>query len=401
MERKREKNKGAYLLLQQKHKTLSTSAHRKMNPILPPVTSSSSSHLQQQYDDEMYSLLPRIEIPDVLLSSTLDHDSESTSSIHKGEPSLKHAHSHDTDHDTNITTKKPKRQHHHDCVHSDTNTTHVHVNNNITMTNKSKSSSVEKGSELTSMTRATAAHGIEMKEKLGISWLIRYKELMTFKQQNGHCNVPRSYAQNQQLANWVINQRKQYGLFCKNKPNRMTAERIAALEKIGVEWGLDNNRRWQMRYEELMAFKQQNGHCSVPRKYAHNKPLVGWVATQRNHYRLLCKGKPSQMTTERVAALEKIGFEWGLDNNSSWQMRYDELIAFKEQHGHCNVPRRYAHNKVLGLWVSSQRVQHGLLCKGKPSHMTTERVAALEKIGFQWSHCTVPYKYDDNKVLAK
>ena len=54
----------------------------------------------------MYSILPRIEIPDVVPSSILDRKSESTSSIDKGEPSLKHAHNYDTDHDANITIKK-------------------------------------------------------------------------------------------------------------------------------------------------------------------------------------------------------------------------------------------------------------------------------------------------------
>ena len=90
------------------------------------------------------------------------------------------------------------------------------------------------------------------------------------------------------------------------------------------------------------------------------------------------------MTTERIADLEKIGFEWGLGNDSLWQTVYEELIAYKQQNGHCNVPRRYAQNKPLGTWVQTQRHQHGLLCKGKPSHMTTERIAALEKIGFEW-----------------
>ena len=122
----------------------------------------------------MYSLLPRIEIPDVLLSSTLDHDSESTSSIHKGEPSLKHAHSHDTDHDANTTAKKPKRQHHRECVHLDTSMTHVHVDNNITMTNNQNSSAAEIGSGLRSMKRATAAQdNANNIEKLGKIWLIR------------------------------------------------------------------------------------------------------------------------------------------------------------------------------------------------------------------------------------
>ena len=58
-----------------------------------------------------------------------------------------------------------------------------------------------------------------------------------------------------------------------------------------------------------------------------------------------------------------IGFEWILVNHSSWQTRYDELIIFKQQHGHCNEPQRYEQNKPLGLWVHRQRRQYRLKCK--------------------------------------
>ena len=217
-----------------------------MNPILPPVTSSSSSHLKQQYDDGMYSILPRIEIPDILLSSTLDHESESTSSIDKGEPSLKHPHNHDTDHDANIATKKTKRQHHHDCVHSNTSIKHGHVDNDKTMTNNSNLSAAAIDSALTSNTTTTA------------------------EQDNAN------------------NTKKPSIKMCSD-----------VLEK-----------KWKTRYDELIAFKQQHGHCNVPFKYAPNKPLGRWVANQRTSYKLLSQGKPSHMTAERQAALEKIGFEW-------------------------------------------------------------------------------------------
>ena len=230
----------------------STSAHCNMNPIPPSVTSSSSSHLQQQYDDEMYSILPRIEIPDVVLSSTLDRESESTLSIDKGQPSLKNAHNHDTDHDANITTKKRKRQHHHDCVHSNTSIKHVHVDNDKTMTNNSNSSAAEIGLALTSVTTATVAQdnannteelSIEMgSDILGIGWLRRYHELVAFKKHHGHCNVSVSNPQNKPLGRWVSRQRAQHRLKYKGKPSHMTVERQAALENIGFEWGLNNYR---------------------------------------------------------------------------------------------------------------------------------------------------------------
>ena len=271
------------------------------------------------------------------------------------------------------------------CVHLGTSMTHVHVDNNITMINNQNSSAAEIGSELKSMKRATAAQdNANNTEKLGKIWLIRYDELVAYKEQNGHCNVPQKYAQNKPLGLWVSNQRYQYLLLCKGKPSYMTAERQVALENIGFEWSLNQESLWQTRHEELIAFKQQNGHCNVPQQYDQNKSLGRWVRSQRNQYKLKCKGKPSSMTAERQAALEEIGFEWRLLNNSSWHTRYKELIAYKHQNGHCNVPARYEPNKDLAKWVSTQRYQYRLKFFDRPSFMTAERIAALKMIGFEW-----------------
>ena len=100
-----------------------------------------------------------------------------------------------------------KRQHHHDCVHLDTNTTHVHVDNDKTMTNNSNSSAAEIGLALTSVTTATVA---------------------------------------QDNANNT--------------------------EELSIEMGSDVlGIGWLRRYDELIAFKQQHGHCKVPQSYSQNK----------------------------------------------------------------------------------------------------------------------------------
>ena len=123
------------------------------------------------------------------------------------------------------------------CVHLGTSMTHVHVDNNITMINNQNSSAAEIGSEPRSMKRATAAQdNANNIEELGKIWLKRYDELVAYKQQNGHCNVPTRYAQNKPLGVWIMTQRHQYGLLCKGEPSHMTSERIATLENIGFEW---------------------------------------------------------------------------------------------------------------------------------------------------------------------
>ncbi len=30
----------------------------------------------------------------------------------------------------------------------------------------------------------------------------------------------------------------------------------------------------------------------------------------------------------------------------SWEAKFQEVVAYNEEHGHCNVPHRYAANKV-------------------------------------------------------
>ena len=76
----------------------------------------------------------------------------------------------------------------------------------------------------------------------------------------------------------------------------------------------------------------------VSYKYEHNKPLSTLFVTQRHQYMLLCKGKPSLLTADRIAILEKIGFGWNWFYHSQWDIRYDEHIAFKQENGCCNAP---------------------------------------------------------------
>eukprot|EP00985_Skeletonema_marinoi_P012440 scaffold6002_cov83-Skeletonema_marinoi.AAC.2 len=68
----------------------------------------------------------------------------------------------------------------------------------------------------------------------------------------------------------------------------------------------------------------------------------------------------------------------------SFMDRLAELKAFKEEHGHTNVPRGYPTNPQLGYWVKEQRTQYRLRREGKQSPMTNERIRELEAISFVW-----------------
>jgi hypothetical protein len=68
------------------------------------------------------------------------------------------------------------------------------------------------------------------------AWEDRLSELAEYRKIHGHCNVPRDYNENTQLAWWVARQRQQYELNLKEKASAMPAYRIQALESLDFEW---------------------------------------------------------------------------------------------------------------------------------------------------------------------
>ena len=140
---------------------------------------------------------------------------------------------------------------------------------------------------------------------------------------------------------------------------------------------------WNTRFDELCDFAKLNGHCQVPHSYTKSPSLGRWVKRQRYQYKLRLENKSSNMTEERIAMLEKIGFVWD-SHVAAWELRMNELINYSEVYGHCNVPATYTFHQGLAVWVKRQRQQYKFFKNGKPSCMTEERIAALENIGFEW-----------------
>jgi hypothetical protein len=89
------------------------------------------------------------------------------------------------------------------------------------------------------------------------------------------------------------------------------------------------------------------------------------------------------MTKERAQALKGIGFCWDL-HEAVWGERYKELRQYKEEHGVCLVPARYKKNPKLSTWVHHKREQFKKFKNGQLSHIASERIRILDKLGFTW-----------------
>jgi hypothetical protein len=254
-------------------------------------------------------------------------------------------------------------------------------------------------------------------------------ELADYRKIHGHCNVPKGYSENTQLAAWVSTQRQHYKLFREGKKSPMTLLRIEELESFASEWDL-YSASWKCRISELADYRRIHGHCNVPQRYSENPKLGMWVNAQRYQYRWHLEGKTSPMTNLRIQELENLGFEWG-GRVTPWKFRLSELTEYRQKHGHCNVPANYSENTKLGTWIAQQRYHYKLHLDGKKSSMTPLRIHELESLGFEWTssiclgfvskirsaawvdrlselteyrqkhgHCNVPANYSENPKLG-
>lgn len=143
------------------------------------------------------------------------------------------------------------------------------------------------------------------------NWRSRFNELVEFSQKHGHCNVPYTYPSNEQLGDWVQNQRSQFKKICDGNVVLLSSERIEALSNLGFRFNL-KHALWHQRYAELVQFREKHGHTNVPCLYHSNPKLGSWVGTQRKEFKRKLAGKSSHLNKGRIEDLTKIGFDWAV-----------------------------------------------------------------------------------------
>mmetsp|Transcript_1702 Transcript_1702/g.3728 ORF Transcript_1702/g.3728 Transcript_1702/m.3728 type:complete len:541 (+) Transcript_1702:133-1755(+) len=218
------------------------------------------------------------------------------------------------------------------------------------------------------------------------SWNVMLYQLLLYKAQRGDLNIPHNDTSYRLLYNWVQTQRKHFKLYQENKTSStfLNADRIAVLDAIDFQWNVRGDTFWQKNFDSLVKYKNEHGDVRVPRLYAKNPKLGEWVTDQRRQWKSKMEGKPNLMTDERKAKLDEIGFVWKVRDRADWNDRYEQLLEFKKENGHCIVPQHYQRNRALGKWVAKQREQYRFYREGKHSFLTEERIDLLKSVGFVW-----------------
>ena len=76
--------------------------------------------------------------------------------------------------------------------------------------------------------------------------------------------------------------------------------------------------------------------------------------------------------------------------NTSFAEHFKELMAFKEEFGHCNVPQTKSRNNKhlsLGYWFNNIRMSYKAIKEGRSSDRKLSKadMKRLENAGFEWS----------------
>jgi hypothetical protein len=126
-----------------------------------------------------------------------------------------------------------------------------------------------------------------------------------------------------------------------------------------------------------VQFKAKHEHRDVPRNWAKNPALGGWLARQR------WLKRKDKLDVEKQRLLDEIRVGWRIEKvrlapsrSGNWMTQYQQLLRFKQCHGHCNVSFRLLKNAALAAWVSRQRQAK------KSGKLLPERERLLNEIGF-------------------
>ena len=204
-------------------------------------------------------------------------------------------------------------------------------------------------------------------------WELGYSELSDYASNHGNCIVPYDYisATGFRLGSWVLNQR--------NVEEKIDLERKSRLEALPRWVWNTHDDIWTEKFSRLKKYSEIHGNCLVPQYFIEDDgyKLGHAVSTLRSR-----KDKLPQSQIDDLNSLK--GWFWD-KHEGHWQLAYQELLKYLDEHGTALVPSKYvAKNGFnLGRWTTQQRTFRASLSE--------ERVKKLESLkGWLWN-TTIDY----------
>ena len=189
-------------------------------------------------------------------------------------------------------------------------------------------------------------------------WNERFQELKAFHEKHGHCNVPDK--PRTRLRYWVCRQRQHFDRLKKKEPSILDPDKIAKLSSIGFSFVAKPKMSFDDRAVQWLQYKSQHG-CD-PTKLTPGG-IGPWIQKMRKYYGRFQRGEKVPVTAEQFDQLKQWGFkfETGVKKAANpakpkpWEGRFQELLEYKEEHGHVNVPQKCEYqisdSKTVYCWM--------------------------------------------------
>jgi hypothetical protein len=233
-------------------------------------------------------------------------------------------------------------------------------------------------------------------------WNIKFEALLRYCREKGTANVPQKYKCNLHdgslinLGKWVYTQRleKKKGVLRQDK-----VDKFQSLVNEGVfDWepSLEEAKKWDKKFEAVVQFALQHGHCHLPRGIelplsdGSKCNLYNWLT----HELVLRRQRKMKPEREQIFMSQLIApgyLQWDKKqaaDEATWDLKFKCLVAYANAHnGNYNVPESYkyvdplGHEIKLGIWLSYQRVEKR---KGKLRKDREEKMNRLVEHGFLW-----------------
>lgn len=211
------------------------------------------------------------------------------------------------------------------------------------------------------------------------TWEENFQALVDFKREHGHCNVTKRNPKDKYylLATWVLRVR------VARAKGRLTRTQADRLDDLGFDFETKVEkleRQWNDMFKRLEAYRRDHLDCCVPKGFKDDEQLANWVITQRT------QKSSGLLPQHRLRKLESIGFKWTKQSavyhrpsyEEKWQEKYNKLVVFYQENGHCLVPHYYEQDPSLGMWVRFQRKLN------KDGVLQAHRKELLSNLGFVW-----------------
>lgn len=217
-----------------------------------------------------------------------------------------------------------------------------------------------------------------LNDSLTYTWEEMYGRARAYYEAHGDLNVPAAYrtGDGYSLGTWILTQRAvRKGL----QRGTLSGEQIAKLDGIGMLWTVREQDRWPEYFAAAEAYAREFGRLCVPDAYVtpDGVKLGKWLSTLKVQRRRGGRGR--YLTRERIAALDRLGMVWDVDE-FQWEQKFQAAQQYFQEYGNLEVPTRYEtpDGVCLGIWIQSVRRDY------KSGRLDGAKIRRLEAIGMVW-----------------